>query len=110
MNDTPTAPAPAAVPPQLDPLLVFTALASPHRWAIIKVCADGQCHCVSELSQKLGMKSNGIGKHLGILRDAGLLVLRTDDQCDGRCWWHQIPAAFRATPGVLDFGCCTVRL
>ncbi|MEI7731677.1 MAG: helix-turn-helix domain-containing protein [Verrucomicrobiota bacterium] len=105
-NPTP----PVAAPPRLDPILVFSALGNPLRWRIVKQLADGKCHCVADLSKAMGMKSNGIGKHLGILRDAGILILVADEKSDGRMYWHHLPAVFRATPGVLDFGCCVVRL
>ena len=50
-----------------------------------------------------------MGKHMKVLRRA-LLVRRVKSaDADGRWKEFQIPPAFRATAGVLDFGGCTLR-
>ena len=89
---------------------VCRALGNMTRWDMVTILADGQPKSVGDLASAVGCKLNAVAKHLACLRAYGLVTLCTPEGADGRFSWHQIPAKFRATPGVLDFGCCLVRL
>jgi len=92
------------------PSRIFFALGSQERYEMMQLLADGQPRPVREIASAVRRKFNGVSKHLAILRSAGLLESCTPEGADARTSWYQLPAAFRATPGVLDFGCCLVRL
>ena len=103
----PPAPAPPA-PPKLKPVDVFFALGSDVRWAILRMLADGRKMSTGEVAAALGRKLDGMGRQLKVMSDAGVLdFLRGEDR---RQAVFQIPAAYRTTPGVLDFGCCVIDL
>ena len=103
-------PAPVVSPGPPSPSRIFFALGSLERYEMMRLLADGQPRPVREIASAVRRKFNGVSKHLAILRSAGLLESCTPEGADARTSWYQLPAAFRATPGVLDFGCCTVRL
>jgi hypothetical protein len=94
----------------LYPVQVCFALGNQDRWRMVEILSDGQPRAVADLARALGRKFNGVSKHVAILRRAGIVAICHPEGANRRMSWHEIPAAFRATPGVLDFGCCTVRL
>ena len=94
----------------LSPVQVCFALGNQDRWRLVKILSDGQPKSVAELARALGRKFNGVGRHIAILRRAGIVAVCHPEGANRRMSWQEIPAAVRATPGVLDFGCCTVRL
>ena len=49
------------------------ALAEPVRLAIVGVLAEGE-HCVCQLHERVPVAANLLSYHLGVLRDAGLVV------------------------------------
>ena len=104
--------APAAVTVQLvtnlDPVAVFGALASEFRWAVLQWLATGQRRTASEVAAAFRREFDGVSKHLRLLRDAGVIASAVGE--DRREAIYFIPAAFRATPGLLDYGVCQVRL
>ncbi|MEN9573929.1 MAG: Helix-turn-helix domain [Verrucomicrobiota bacterium] len=101
-------PNPPAAAPKLNPVDVFFALGSDVRWAIVQMLADGRKMSTGEVATALGRKLDGMGKQLKVMSDAGVLdFLRGEDR---RQAVFQIPAAYRTTPGVLDFGFCVVDL
>ncbi len=108
-DSTPISPAnPPAATPRLDPVAVFFALGSDVRWPILKLLADGRKMSTGEVAATLGRDLDGVGKQLKVMAAAGVLdFLRGEDR---RQAVFQIPAAYRTTPGVLDFGCCVVNL
>ena len=105
-------PAPVPVVVQLvtnlDPVAVFGALASEFRWAVLQRLATGQRLTASEVAAAFRREFDGVSKHLRLLRDAGVLASAVGE--DRREAIYFIPAAFRATPGLLDYGVCQVRL
>ncbi|GIK17880.1 MAG: transcriptional regulator [Leptolyngbya sp. PLA2] len=52
---------------------VFGAVAEPRRRQIIGVLGDGASHAVGELVVSLGLPQPTVSKHLGVLRDAGIV-------------------------------------
>lgn len=58
---------------------VFDVLAEPRRRQILDLVRDGECS-VNELVARLGMNQPAVSKHLRVLRDAGLVRVRVDEQ------------------------------
>jgi predicted transcriptional regulator len=95
-------------PSTLNPVAVFSALGSEVRWPIVQLLADGQARNISEIQSVAGSTAENISKQLRVLLNAGILENRPGE--DRRQSVFSIPAAYRATSGVLDFGFCVVRL
>jgi len=55
----------------------YAALAEPHRRTILDLLRDGE-QSVGELVAQLGLSQPGVSKHLGVLRDAGLVAARAE--------------------------------
>jgi DNA-binding transcriptional ArsR family regulator len=58
---------------------IWSALADPHRRAMLDVLREGGC-AVGELAQTLGLSQPMTSKHLRVLREAGLVRVRADAQ------------------------------
>ncbi len=58
---------------------LWPALADTHRRALLEVLRDGPCS-VGELSSRLGLSQPMTSKHLRVLLDAGLVVVRKQAQ------------------------------
>src|SRR5690242_8623968 len=58
---------------------VFEVLAEPRRRQILDLVRDGECS-VNELVARLAMNQPAVSKHLRVLREAGLVRVRTDEQ------------------------------
>ncbi len=58
---------------------LWPALADPHRRAMLDVLRDGPCS-VSDLTGRLGLTQPMTSKHLRVLRDAGLVLVRKEAQ------------------------------
>ncbi len=95
-------------PATLIPVDVFFALGSEVRWPMVKLLADGQARSISEIRSVVGSTAENISKQLRVLLDAGILENRPGE--DRRQSVFSIPAAYRATSGVLNFGFCVVKL
>ena len=114
MNDSTLIPsanqpvAPVNPVPKLDPVAVFSALGSEVRWPIIKMLTDGRTMSIGEIADALGRDLDGVGKQLKVLANAGVAAAFAGE--DRRQTVYQIPAAHRPTPGILDYGCCLVKL
>lgn len=54
----------------------YAALAEPHRRQILDLLRTGE-RCVADLVAHLGLSQPGVSKHLKVLREAGLVVART---------------------------------
>ncbi len=54
----------------------FTAIAEPHRRVIIGVLADGAPHAVGDVVRRVRLRQPAVSKHLGVLRDAGLVSVQ----------------------------------
>jgi predicted transcriptional regulator len=94
--------------PELDPLTVLSAFADPVRWQIIGLLAPGRSLSGTEIAAELGRSPDAVNKHLRVLRDAGVVLCSPG--ADRRYFAYQIAATVRATAGILDYGCCTLRL
>jgi DNA-binding transcriptional ArsR family regulator len=57
----------------------WTALADPHRRAMVELLLE-QPRPVGELVERLGLSQPGTSKHLRVLREAGLVRVRTEAQ------------------------------
>lgn len=101
-------PAPVSTLPQLNPVDVFFALGSEVRWPIVKLLADGSEKNISDIRAVVGSTAENISKQLRMMVVAGVLENRPG--ADRRQSVFFIPAARRATPGVLDFGFCLLKL
>lgn len=58
---------------------VFEVIAEPRRRRILDLVRDGE-RCVGELVAELSMSQPAVSKHLRVLRDAGLVQVRVDEQ------------------------------
>ncbi|WP_043626553.1 ArsR/SmtB family transcription factor [Nonomuraea candida] len=55
----------------------YAALAEPHRRQILDLLREGE-RPVTELVKRLDLSQPGVSKHLKVLREAGLVVVRTE--------------------------------
>jgi DNA-binding transcriptional ArsR family regulator len=55
----------------------YAALAEPHRRQILDLLRDGEWPA-GDLVQRLALSQPGVSKHLKVLREAGLVVVRAD--------------------------------
>jgi DNA-binding transcriptional ArsR family regulator len=55
----------------------YTALAEPHRRQVLDMLRAGE-QPVGELVQRLELSQPGVSKHLKVLREAGLVMVRPD--------------------------------
>lgn len=55
---------------------VFNAIAESRRRAIIGVLVDGRTHTVGEMVGRLRMPQPAVSKHLGVLREVGIVSAR----------------------------------
>ena len=51
----------------------FNAIAEPRRREIIDVLVDGKTHTVGEMVERLRMPQPAVSKHLGVLREVGIV-------------------------------------
>lgn len=51
----------------------FNAIAEPRRRAIIDMLVDGRPHTVGEVVERLRMPQPAVSKHLGVLREVGIV-------------------------------------
>lgn len=63
---------------QLIPLL--SALSDATRLGALQLLWDGKEHCVCELMEKLHATQSRMSRHMGVLKQAGLVVDRRDAQ------------------------------
>jgi len=77
-------------------------LAEENRLRILCLLLQGE-HCVAELCQALDLPQNLVSHHLGVLREAGLLIARRDPE-DSRWVYYSVntpqPQAFLNNPEV----------
>lgn len=86
---------------------VFAALGSEVRLKIVKMLLERQPLCVTEIAAALGRKPDGVGQHLIVLLEAG--VVQAFFGQDRRQTVYSIPESYRTKEGLLDFGVCTVQ-
>ncbi len=80
---------------------LFSALGDPTRREVLRVLARTPQRA-SELAEQLGASRPGMSRHLGILRDTGL-VAEDADACDGRArLLRLVPEALAPARAYLD--------
>jgi len=57
---------------------VFNAIAEPRRREIIGILAGGEPRAVGELVEALGLPQPAVSKHLGVLREVGIVSVRRE--------------------------------
>ena len=106
------APTPSPLPTKLvtnlDPPTVFATIGNPLRWQILLLLADGRQMSTTHVTNAFRRRLAANGKQLRLMSDAGVLVAHAG--ADRRECVYSIPKAFRAEPGVLDFGVCRIPL
>ena len=105
MNSTPETTKAATVTPLPDLELLAGALGNSTRWKMLKELSIGEPRMVAELATVAGCNYDNAGRHLAVLRKAGLVVR-------GRGRLYQMAKQYLPTPGqpVVDFGHCLLRL
>lgn len=63
----------------------FNAVAEPNRRLLLDALGDGEA-TVSELVERLGLSQPQVSKHLGVLREVDLVLVRVD----GKRRWYRI--------------------
>ncbi|MGB7447613.1 MAG: metalloregulator ArsR/SmtB family transcription factor [Ornithinimicrobium sp.] len=63
----------------MDTTVVLEAIAEPTRRRILDAVREGECS-VGDLVAHTGMNQPGVSRHLKVLRDVGLVVVRRDAQ------------------------------
>ncbi len=61
----------------MDRMSAYAALAEPHRRRILDLLRDGE-RPAGDLVERLDLSQPGVSKHLRVLREAGLVNVRTD--------------------------------
>src|ERR1035437_3660574 len=105
MNSTTETTKSATVTPFPDLELLAGALGNSTRWRMLKELSVGEPRTVGELASVAGCNYDNAGRHLAVLRKAGLVA-------QGRGRLYQIPKQYLSAPGerVVDFGHCLLRL
>ena len=78
---------------------VMAALSDPTRLGAIRLLWDGNEHCVCEMMRLLGATQSRMSRHMGILKNAGLVVDRRDAQ-----WvrYRRNPALSREVAAIIN--------
>jgi DNA-binding transcriptional ArsR family regulator len=105
MNSTSETTKPVTVTPLPDFELLAGALGNPIRWRMLKELSLGEPRMVGELATVAGCSYDNAGRHLAVLRKAGLVA-------QGRGWLYEIPKQYLPAAGerLVDFGHCLLRL
>ncbi|HEY5232266.1 MAG TPA: helix-turn-helix domain-containing protein [Verrucomicrobiae bacterium] len=105
MSSTSETAKPATVTPLPDLKLLAGALGNPTRWRMLKELSLGEPRTVGELATAAGCIYDNAGRHLAVLRKAGLVA-------QGRGRLYQILNQYLPAPGerTVDFGHCLLRL
>ena len=64
----------------MDPSDLLAALADPTRLDALRLLWDGHEHCVCELMKEIGASQSRMSRHMGVLKNAGLVIDRRDAQ------------------------------
>lgn len=96
-----------------NPSRLLLAAADPARWLVLRELVRGRALSLQELAAVAGRTPNQMGKHLAVLRAAGLVQAVPSPDGDGRKQCHAVPEGFRRTDAegrlMLDFGVCLLR-
>ena len=106
-NPTPPAP-PASSLPSFDPVATMAALASPFRWPIIQLLADGRELSIADGAAIAGCTAVNFSKHLSVMIRGG--VVECYQGADRRKTLFRIPPACLKVPGVIDYGICKLTV
>ena len=81
------------------------AIGSPVRWKMLQELSKGEPRTIGELASAAGCNYDNAGRHLIVLRKAGLVV-------QGRGRLYQIPKQYLSTSGQphVDYGHCLLRM
>jgi DNA-binding transcriptional ArsR family regulator len=97
----------------IDPDTVMAALGEPSRRRLLVAMFDGQPRTGTVLARGLGKRLSATLKHLGALREAGLIVTE-QDKVDGRRQAYLLAPSVKVatTPEgrTMDFGYCLLRV
>ena len=111
---TPSAPPASSLPPPvnslppLDPVATMAALASPFRWPIIQLLADGRELSIADGAAIAGCTAVNFSKHLGVMLRGGVVECYQGE--DRRKTMFRIPPACLKVPGVIDYGICKLTV
>src|ERR1035441_5475201 len=99
MNSTPETTKAATVAPLPDLELLAGALGNSPRWKMLKELSIGEPRMIGELATVAGCNYDNAGRHLAVLRKAGLVV-------QGRGRLYQIPKQYLSATGqpTVDYG------
>ena len=91
--------------PLPDPERMIHAIGHPMRWRLLRELSSGDVRTIGELAAAAGCQYDNALRHLGILRQAGLVV-----QERGKLF--NIPRQFLPTPDRphVDYGHCLLRM
>ena len=64
----------------MNPSDLLAALADPTRLDALRLLWDGHEHCVCELMKEIGASQSRMSRHMGVLKNAGLVIDRRDAQ------------------------------
>jgi DNA-binding transcriptional ArsR family regulator len=81
------------------------ALGSPVRWKMLQELSKGEPRTIGELASAAGCNYDNAGRHLIVLRKAGLVM-------QGRGRLYQIPKQYLSANGQphVDYGHCLLRM
>ena len=104
MNPTSETPQNTVTLPHPDLNRLSRALGSPVRWRMLTELSHGEARSVGELATAGGCHYDNAGRHLAVLRQAGLVE-------QGRGRLYSIPRQYLPATGasVVDFGHCLLR-
>lgn len=87
-------------------IAVLAALSDPTRLGAMRILWDGEEHCVCKLMDKLGATQSRMSRHMGVLKQAGLVIDRRDAQ-----WvrYRRNPALLPRLTAVVDAALAAAR-
>lgn len=105
MSKPATSPVVSAGTSGLSIAAVSRVLGSEQRWAILRVMIQGEMLLQVEIAQRLGITGNLVSKEMKVMFQSGMVERN-------RAGLYSIPQRFlvSAEEGVVDFGCCLLRL
>ena len=79
--------------------VVMAALSDPTRLGALRLLWDGNEHCVCKMMSLLGATQSRMSRHMGVLKNAGLVIDRRDAQ-----WvrYRKNPALSRELVAIID--------
>lgn len=87
---------------------VLRAMGNEARLSILRTLVDGPL-CVSDLCAALDLEQSFTSRHLGILRNAGLVLARRDAQRVIYALHPDVRRDLQSPDPAIDLGCCQLR-